>query len=108
LIRADLVDNDQEVREYCSQITAAMLSTDLGMPDGGGIAGLIGFGLTGMIAAASADGKLCAETAEKLLLYASETHWPMGLASTMALPVHRPADPESIPMANRGLALAAE
>jgi hypothetical protein len=77
LIRAGLVAEDEELRELCRQLTSRMLESDLGMtPDGQGIAGLLALGDAGAVAAATADAALVADTAEKLLLYASESRWP--------------------------------
>lgn len=77
VIRAGLVAHDLQLREVCRQLTARMLESDLGMTrDGTGIEGLLALGDTGAVAAATADPTLVAATAEKLLLYASESRWP--------------------------------
>lgn len=73
-----MVENDDELRELCRQITKRTLASDLGMVQGGeAIAGLLALGRAGAIAAATGDESLCRELAETLLLYASETKWPM-------------------------------
>lgn len=78
LVRAGLVESDDELRRLCHHITKLTLASDLGMAQGGGaIAGLLALGRDGAIAAATGDESLCREFAETLLLYASETKWPM-------------------------------
>jgi hypothetical protein len=78
LIEADLITSDLELRDYCSAITKSMLASDLGKtPDGNGVWGLMALDETGAIAAATGDDILQQEAANKLLLYASQSRWPM-------------------------------
>ena len=78
LLCADMVADDDELREYCRRATRRMLNSQLGMtPDGGGIAGLLALDLQGAIAAATKDDELKAAAAEALFGYALQTRWPM-------------------------------
>jgi hypothetical protein len=78
LVRAGLIREGDELQAVCRGFAARILGSDLGMmPGGEGIAGLLALGRDAAIAAASGDGDLCRELAERLLVYASETRWPM-------------------------------
>ena len=78
LVRAGIIQGDDELREGCKRIAARLLASDLGMtPDGEGIVGLLALERDAAVTAATGDEGLCRELAERLLLYASETKWPM-------------------------------
>jgi len=76
-----IVEDDREdgqIRELCARATQRMLADDLGMTaDGSGIHGLMALDAQGAMAAASGDAALQQAAAATLLLYASETRWPM-------------------------------
>lgn len=78
LVRAGLVQSDNDLRDGCKRLAARILGSDLGMmPDGEGIVGLLALERDAAITAATGDEHMCRELAERLLLYASETKWPM-------------------------------
>jgi hypothetical protein len=78
LLHADRVSDDVRLREVCARRTVAMLNSDLGMtPDGQGMHGLMALNTVGMIADGTDDLTLIRATAERLLMYALETRWPI-------------------------------
>jgi hypothetical protein len=78
LIEAGGQGNDRELQEHCTAVTRQVLQTDLGMTaDGSGIHGLMALDIQGSIAAASGDHDLIRAFGEMLLVYASESRWPM-------------------------------
>jgi hypothetical protein len=78
LVRAGLIQQDDQLRAGCERVAERILASDLGMmPDGEGIAGLLALDRDAAVVAATGNEDLCREMAERLLVYASETKWPM-------------------------------
>jgi hypothetical protein len=78
LLEAGIPERDEQIRELCVSATRRFLSSDIGMtPDGTGMWGLLALDLNGRIAAATRDDELRREAAERLLVYATDSRWPM-------------------------------
>ncbi|HMJ36662.1 MAG TPA: DUF4062 domain-containing protein [Baekduia sp.] len=78
LILDNRLDGDDELLAICAERADATLGRDLGMtPDGTSVEGLMALDETGLVAACVPDEQVRRAVADKLLLYASETRWPM-------------------------------
>jgi hypothetical protein len=70
--------DDAEVGAACAMATKGFLESDIGMtPDGSGMWGLMALDVQGAIAAATGDDALRRADAERLVVYAADSRWPM-------------------------------
>lgn len=78
LIHAGFPERDEQIRALCLEATKHFLASNIGMtPDGSGMWGLMALDLNGRVAAATGDGDLRCAAAERLLVYAADSRWPM-------------------------------
>jgi hypothetical protein len=78
LLEADIPAEDAQVRAVCVEATVRFLDSDIGMtPDGSGMWGLMALDAQGSIAAATGDETMRRAAAERLLIYAADSRWPM-------------------------------
>lgn len=79
LVQAGIPAGDAQVRAACASATTRFLGSNIGMtPDGSGISALMALDAQGVVAAATGDDAMRRAVAERLLVYAAESRWPMG------------------------------
>lgn len=74
---ADYIKGDAELEARCSAYAEGITRSDIGRGPENSILGLVAFDVVGGVASFSRSAELRREVAEKLLLYALETNWPM-------------------------------
>jgi hypothetical protein len=74
---AGLIDGDRGLEVACTAYATRISESDIGRGPNGSILGLVGFDTIGGIASHCPSEEIRRMIAEKLLLYALETYWPM-------------------------------